>query len=264
MVSVKKCSGLLEGYSRRCRGHEGPCSGRELRRRVGAGDACSVDRQPPLRPRLVLRRRRRERYAEERTGGLLRKSDFLPLPCSHPSCFGLTYMLKTDAGFIPFPRFIELDRYLEVISNRGTIRPDEGFETTIRATIDELWSSSGQIPNSAKILGTLKRAIHLMYPEDRAVELEERMHIGEGLVKTIFIHAFMDEHTFEIDRIKKCCTHYALPDGRLMPGCAYNMFYRHKDPRFTGPKGRTEVWGKTVGPAASRTRIPLPVVPSST
>ena len=76
-------------------------------------------------------------------------------------------------------------------------------------------------------------------------------------------HAFMDEHTFEVDRIKKCCTHYALPDGRLMPGCAYNMFYRHKDPRFTGPKGRTEVWGKTVPSSGPRTRIPLPVVPSS-
>jgi hypothetical protein len=61
----------------------------------------------------------------------------------------------------------------------------------------------------------------------------------------------MDEHTFEVDRIKKCCTHYALPDGRLMPGCAYNMFYRHKDPRFTRPKGL-------------RTRIPVPTVPSST
>jgi len=77
-------------------------------------------------------------------------------------------------------------------------------------------------------------------------------------------HAFMDEHTFEIDRIKQCCTHYALSDGRLMSGCAYNMFYRHKDPRLTGPKGRTEVWGKTARPAASGTRIPLPVVPSST
>jgi len=64
-------------------------------------------------------------------------------------------------------------------------------------------------------------------------------------------HAFMDEHTFEVDRIKKCCTHYALPDGRLMPGCVYNMFYRHKDPRFTRPKG--------LG-----TRILLPAVPSST
>ncbi len=52
--------------------------------------------------------------------------------------------------------------------------------------------------------------------------------------------------------------------GRLWPGCVYNMFYRYKDPRFPGPKGRTEVWRKTVRPAASGTRIPLPVVPSST
>ena len=185
------------------------------------------------------------RAAEEQTGGMLLKSDFLPLPCSHPGCFGLTYLLKTDEGFVPFPRFIDLENYLEIIANRGTIRPDAGFEYAIKSTIDELWSSSGQSPDNARILRTLKKAIRLMYPEDRALELEERLHLGEGLVKTIFIHAFMDEHTFEVDRIKKCCTHYALPDGRLMPGCAYNMFYRHKDARFTGPVGKADVWGKT-------------------
>jgi uncharacterized radical SAM superfamily Fe-S cluster-containing enzyme len=184
------------------------------------------------------------RCAEEQTGGALRKSDFLPLPCSHPGCFGLTYLLKTDEGFIPFPRFIELDQYLEIISNRGTIRPDETFEGAIKATIDQLWSSAGQIPDSDRILKTLKKALRLMYPEDRVLELEERLHLGEGLVKTIFIHAFMDEHTFEVDRIKKCCTHYAMPDGRLMPGCAYNMFYRHKDPRFAGSPGQAVIWGR--------------------
>ncbi len=192
------------------------------------------------------------RACDEQTGGALRKSDFYPLPCSHPSCFALTYLLKTeDRGFVPFPRFIALDRYLEIISNRGTIRPDEGFEDAIRDAINELWSSSGQLPDSPRVLRTLKRALRLMYPEDRGIELEERMHIGEGLVKTIFIHAFMDEHTFEVDRIKKCCTHYAMPDGRLMPGCAYNMFYRHKDPRYTREKGRTEIWadeGERAGP----------------
>jgi hypothetical protein len=29
-----------------------------------------------------------------------------------------------------------------------------------------------------------------------------------------------------------------------MPGCAYNMFYRHKDPRYVGPVGKPMVWGK--------------------
>jgi uncharacterized radical SAM superfamily Fe-S cluster-containing enzyme len=182
------------------------------------------------------------RACEEQTGGQLRRSDFLPLPCSHPGCFGLTYLLKTDEGFVPFPRFMELDRYLEVISNRGTIRPDEEFEGTIQATINQLWSAAGQIPDSERILRTLKRALRLMYPEGRALALEDRLHIGEGLVKTIFIHAFMDDHTFEVDRIKKCCTHYALPDGRLMPGCAYNAFYRHKDARFSAVAGKGVIW----------------------
>jgi 7,8-dihydro-6-hydroxymethylpterin dimethyltransferase len=183
--------------------------------------------------------------AESQTGGLLSKSDFLPLPCSHPGCFGLTYLLKTEDGYVPFPRFLELSQYLEIISNRGTIRPDAQFEGAIRDTIDEMWTSAGQVPDSAKILGSLKRAIHLMYPEDRALELEDRLHIGESLVKTIFIHAFMDVHTFEVDRIKKCCTHYALPDGRLMPGCAYNLLYRDRDARYTGEVGASRIWGKS-------------------
>lgn len=181
---------------------------------------------------------------DEQTGGLLKKKDFLPLPCSHPACFGLTYLLKTEDGYVPFPRFLPLERYMEMISNRGTIRPDEKFQEAMAETIDDLWSGNGQIPDTPKILHALKKAIRGMYPEGRALELEERLHVGEGLVKTVFIHAFMDEHNFEVDRIKKCCTHYAMPDGKLMPGCAYNMFYRHIDPRFKGDAGKAMIWGK--------------------
>jgi uncharacterized radical SAM superfamily Fe-S cluster-containing enzyme len=182
--------------------------------------------------------------AAAQTDGMLTKEDFLPLPCSHPGCFGLTYLLKTDGGFVPFPRFLELQKYLEIISNRGTIRPDEEFEGAIKSAIDDMWTSAGQVPDAKKILASLKKAIFLMYPEEKALALEERLHIGESLVKTIFIHAFMDVHTFEVDRIKKCCTHYAMPDGRLMPGCAYNLLYREKDARYTGAVGDAKIWGK--------------------
>jgi len=167
----------------------------------------------------------------DQSGGRLRRDDFLPLPCSHPSCFGLTYLLRTGDGWVPFPRFLEMDRYLGLLTNRGTIRPDDELESALRDSMDELWTSSAQVPDGQKILRTLRRALLQMYPEDQAVELSERLRIGEGLVKTIFIHAFMDEHTFELERIKKCCTHYALPDGRLMPSCAYNMFYRERSGR---------------------------------
>ena len=42
----------------------------------------------------------------------------------------------------------------------------------------------------------------------------------------------MDEYDFEISRIRKCCTHYALPDGRLIPGCSYNNIHRFRDARL--------------------------------
>lgn len=164
--------------------------------------------------------------AEKDSGGVLHGSDFLPLPCSHPSCFALTYLLKTADGFVPFSRFLDLPKYLDLVANRGTLVPDEGFEGAMREAIDTLWSSSGQLPERDRVLATLKRALRLMYPEEKVLEMEERLQIGEGLVKSIFIHAFMDPYTFEIERIKRCCTHYALPDGRLMPGCAHNQFHR--------------------------------------
>ncbi|MCU0655226.1 MAG: hypothetical protein MUF64_08045 [Polyangiaceae bacterium] len=66
------------------------------------------------------------------------------------------------------------------------------------------------------------------------------LNIGESLVKTTFLHAFMDVHTFEVNRIKKCCTHCALPEGHLMPGCAYNL-YCDRDVRHTGPASGTKI-----------------------
>ncbi len=177
------------------------------------------------------------RALEEQSAGKLKKSDFLPLPCSHPSCFALTYLLQTDSGYVPFSRFLPLDKLLDLVANRGTLCPDDTLEGALREAIDDMWTSAGQVPDGQKILKSLKRAIFLLYPEDRAIALEERLRIGERLVKTVFIHGFMDPYTFEVERIKKCCTHYALPDGRLMPGCAYNMLYRSCDPRFDLPVG---------------------------
>lgn len=173
---------------------------------------------------------------EAETRGLIRREDFLPLPCSHPSCFALTYLLRTEDGWTPFPRFLDLGVYLELIANRGTLRPDARLEEAVRDAVDNLWSGADQVPDSDKILRALSNVIRRMYPEGHPLELAERLRIGEGLVKTVFVHAFMDEHTFEMDRIRKCCTHYALPDGRLMPGCAYNVFHRRREPRLAAPE----------------------------
>ncbi len=52
----------------------------------------------------------------------------------------------------------------------------------------------------------------------------------------LFIGAmhFMDPYNFDCARVRKCVVHYGLPDGRIVPFCAYNTIHRNgKNPNHT-------------------------------
>lgn len=165
---------------------------------------------------------------EEQTQGRIKKSDFSPLPCSHPHCFALTYLLRMDDGsYLPLPRFLDAEKYLTFLENTATIEPTGPLRDVMEDTINVLWSAGGMIPHGEAVTKAIKRAIKEMFP-CCPVTREEALRASERQVKTIFVHHFMDEHTLDVERLMKCCNHYPLPDGRLIPGCAYNLFYRHR------------------------------------
>ena len=60
--------------------------------------------------------------------------------------------------------------------------------------------------------------------------------MGEFHWKVLFIGSmhFQDRYNYDIERVKRCVVHYATPDGRVIPFCAYN----------TGPTFRNEVESK--------------------
>jgi hypothetical protein len=37
---------------------------------------------------------------------------------------------------------------------------------------------------------------------------------------------FMDPWNYDMERASHCDIHYGIPDGRMVPFCNYNMFYR--------------------------------------
>jgi uncharacterized radical SAM superfamily Fe-S cluster-containing enzyme len=37
---------------------------------------------------------------------------------------------------------------------------------------------------------------------------------------------FQDLYNIDLERVKKCGVHYAIPDGRMIPFCTYNIFHR--------------------------------------
>ena len=162
----------------------------------------------------------------------LTKEDFLPIPCSHPSCYTACYLLKLDNGkFIPLTRFGDVSTYLDMVTNRAIIDADDKAKDLIQEAIYGLWSAQNMTVDTDQVLNSLKSVLK-EFSKAGKFEQEELWKLSEARVKAIFIHAFMDEFDFEVSRIRKCCTHYALPDGRLMPGCSYNNIHRFGDKRL--------------------------------
>src|SRR5260370_6768523 len=65
-----------------------------------------------------------------------RVSDFFPVPCCFPTCRSITYLLIDGDNVVPIPRLINVDDYLDYISNR--VMPD----MDIRQALEKLWSAT--------------------------------------------------------------------------------------------------------------------------
>ena len=34
---------------------------------------------------------------------------------------------------------------------------------------------------------------------------------------------FQDKYNYDVERVRRCCIHYLVPDGRIIPFCAFNV-----------------------------------------
>lgn len=149
--------------------------------------------------------------------------DFNPLPCSHYSCFALSYYLFAEEGrYMSLKEFMGEEDYLEVIKNRTLPGLDaEGYET-IKEKIYEFWSASDSGRTDRQIMDRIRDVLREM--NRRGFSSRKAFEIGSSSMKAIFIHQLMDAETLDFGRLIKCCNHYPQADGRLIPMCACNVF----------------------------------------
>lgn len=169
----------------------------------------------------------------EQQTGWFKKDYFHPVPCSHPSCYTATYLFRMNDGkYVPLPEFVNIRQYLDAMANRAIIRSDDQLEKMILDSITNLWSATKVGEDSEVILASLKTFLKDTFNSRNPLSASDIERRTEARSKALFIHNFMDPWDLDVARLKKCCTHYVMPDGRLMPGCSYNNLYRHKDTRF--------------------------------
>jgi hypothetical protein len=115
-----------------------------------------------------------------------------------------------DGQVTPLPRVLNVDEYLDYITNRSWPDPSE----EIKHALEGLWSSSA-VPGTDDLAQRFTCAICNI---DLAIS-------DVDLAKSIFaisVKDFMDAYTFDLKKLMKCCVEVIAPDGRMIPFCAYN------------------------------------------
>lgn len=146
----------------------------------------------------------------QQTDGLFVERDFIPVPCCHPTCRVATYAYVEKGKVTPLPRVVEVDKYLDYITNRTLpeIRPE------ILTALEGLWSASS-------VPGTLKAALRLHCAACDLSFPNEASYLKQH-VFMIVVQGFGDPWTLDLKALMKCCIGELVPDGRVIPFCAYN------------------------------------------
>jgi len=170
-----------------------------------------------------------ERRLAEASNGRLQKNHFFPLPTAHPLCYGVGYFLQDeDSSLHSFSELLDKNLLAEHLSEGYLLRPSDALEQALKEAIDRLWAEGG----SDALLGTLKHMLKTMYPTGKVLDTHERQRRAEKSIKTIYVHAHMDEDTYEVGRAMRCPDQVPVDAERLIGACNYNLFYRMKDDRF--------------------------------
>jgi hypothetical protein len=200
------------------------------------------------------------RIAEQSANGF-RESDFYPLPCSHPQCVSLSYVLRlNDGSYLPFARFVDFTRYGTLLRSSATLPASPEIHDALHEVIHEVYANQDEVERGPEILAALRRTLDVMFPA-RGLGPKEQVRASERQAKSIFLHHYMDRHDFDLERLRKCCHHYPQIDGRVMPACGFNMFHRGA---AKGAGTARPAWGKgpwtEAEPSDARARIRLPLV----
>ena len=137
-----------------------------------------------------------------------RPADFFPVPCCFPSCRSVTYVLAEGETVVPIPRLLALEDYLDYVTNR--VLPDP----SIRGALEKLWSASA-VPGSTTVAGQLDCIACGLDSPNVLDQLADRALM-------IVVQDFQDAYTLNVRQLMKCCVVEIVPDGRLIPFCAYN------------------------------------------
>jgi uncharacterized radical SAM superfamily Fe-S cluster-containing enzyme len=188
---------------------------------------------------------------ETQTKGVIKKDDFYPVPCvlpfsdlveaytgkpqvrftAHQHCGAATYVFVTKEGMVTVNRMVDVDSLFESIEKMAETLKKGGTINKYKALIEGVKNlhesvKKGEQSNTAEFWKLIGKTLI-----GQNFDALREFHWNALFIGTMH---FMDRYNYDLERVQRCCIHYATPDGRLIPFCTYN----------SGPVYREQVWKK--------------------
>ncbi len=175
---------------------------------------------------------------EEQTNGVVKKEDWYSVPfvspvthffealterprfelTAHPACGMATYLFLDGSEIVPITRFFDVEGFMKFLDELAL--QAKGFR--------------GKVYTSLKILAKLNsfidkekqpKELNLANILFNILKTGDYKSLGKLHHKALFVGMmhFQDLYNYDIERVKRCCIHYAQPDGKIVPFCAFNV-----------------------------------------
>jgi uncharacterized radical SAM superfamily Fe-S cluster-containing enzyme len=157
----------------------------------------------------------------EEQSGLYTKEDFFSIPCPEPHCSAcsFSYIDPDTKEFTTIKRLVEVEDYLDYFSN--STLPINASQV-IKDALEGLFSMA-TTPGSINLVENYCTACGI---DLNIGSIQESLKKYLKHLKMVMIKPFMSSYDLDIKRLMKCCIHQVLPDGKIMPFCAYNTIFR--------------------------------------
>lgn len=201
---------------------------------------------------------------EEQLDGVVGREDFFPVPsvCGltdfmerlmgehkyrlsiHFACGMATYLFREGSDLVPITRYLDVEGFLN-------------FLRELSGSVTEAEKGSGRTFSRMKLLWGIKRYVRKTPKEFDITKALLAALLKKSYEPFLALHRsslflgmmhFQDPYNYDVERVKRCDIHYATPDGRIIPFCAFNVLpelYRDLiQRRYSMPP---EVWEKKNG-----------------
>jgi tetraether lipid synthase len=153
----------------------------------------------------------------------LRGEETTQLSC-HPHCSLGTYLfVDQNRHAVPVTRFVDVGPMLQEMDMLARKAGRRRFQLFTKF---EAWNSLRKFFHEDKAPAGLTFTKFLQTLQGMTDKRYGRGHSEESgfTYKTLMLAGmhFMDSYNYDVERVKRCVIHYAAPNGKIYPFCAYN------------------------------------------